>query len=318
MPTYLVTGATGHQGGAVVDYLLAAGATVHAVVRDPSSPKATALADKGVVLFKGTHEEPDTPFRAAAAGCTGIFFNPSVFQPGEAKKQAEGIIRACKAGAGSTLTSIVLSSTSRVAEMSGHLDVATAAHPFLGMYYAAKAEVEAAVRESGIQHYTILCPPVLAHDYLLPTSAGTHTFADLPRSGKLVTSLDDGVTMPVLDPDDVGKFGAAVLLDPEKFSGHEIDLASDNLTAPEVRDILARVSGVDIKLHKRTPKEVEESLGTAFFQGFERVSNARPKKTDVEALETKYGIKVTRFEEYMEKNKEKLKDSLPPNSAAFL
>ncbi|KAJ9615379.1 hypothetical protein H2200_001454 [Cladophialophora chaetospira] len=316
MASYLVTGATGQQGGAVVTHLLAAGAKVHAVVRIPSSPKATALSEKGVVLFKGTHEEPDAVFRAAAEGCSGVFLNPSVFQPGEAKKQADAIIEACKVGAGAALTSIVLSSTSRTAEMAVDLAAATAAHPWLGQYYTAKSEVETAVQQSGIKHYTILRPPVLNFDFLLPNSASYGGFPDLPKLGQLVTSLKPGLTMPYLDPDDVGKLAAAALLDPVKFNGHEIDLASDNLTARQVRDVLAQVSGIDIKYHERTPSEVEAVMQTVLFQAFEMLANSRPRKVDVEALEEKYGIKLTRFEEYMEKNKDKLLDSLPPRSNA--
>lgn len=318
MPSYLVTGATGYQGGAVVSYLLAAGAKVHASVRDPSSAKAKALRDQGVVLFQGTHEEPDTVFREAAAGCTGLFLNISVFEPGQAKAQAEAIIKACKAGAGPTLSSIVLSSTTRTEEMSHDLGTPAAVHPWLGGYYTAKAEVEAAVRESGIRDYTILRPPVLAHDYLLPHSATPHGYPQLPRSGRLVTSLDDDKTMPYLDENDVGKLAAAALLDPAKFGGHELELAADNLTAREVRDILARVSGIDVKFHKRTPAEMEETKMTEFFQVFEQLANRSPRRIDVEAVEDKYGIKLTRFEEYMERNKDKLLDSLPPRSVAAL
>ena len=43
-----VLGATGQQGGRVVDALLAAGAPVRALVRDPASPAAQALEARGV------------------------------------------------------------------------------------------------------------------------------------------------------------------------------------------------------------------------------------------------------------------------------
>ena len=318
MPAFLVTGASGQQGGAVVTHLLAAGVTIHAVVRDPSSEKSKALASKGVVLFQGTHEEPDDVFRKAASGCTGLFLNPSVFQPGVAKTQAEAIIKACKAGGGDTLTSIVLSSTYRTAEMSADLSTASSISPFLGGYYTAKAEVEAAVRESGIKNTTILRPPVLMHDYLLPASASMGGFPDLPHSGELVTSLNDDLTMPYLDPEDIGRLTATALLEPGKFSGHQIELAAENLTPKEVRDTLAKASGIDIKFHKRTPEEVEAAKMTSMFQSFELLANARSRSVDVEALEGKYGIKLTRFAEYMEKNKNKLLDSLPPRSAAAM
>lgn len=318
MVSYLVTGATGRQGGAVVNRLLAAGAKVHAVVRNQSSPEAAALHERGVVLFEGTHEEPHRVFLAAAKGCTGVFLNLTVFEPGKAGSQADAVINACKTGAGTTLTSIVLSSTSRTDEMSTDLDTAVAVHPWLGQYYTAKSEVEAAVRASGIEHYTILRPPVLAYDYLLPNSATPQAFPQLPRLGTLVTSLNDEGTLPYLDEDDIGMLTAAALLEPAKFSGHEIELASDNLSAREVRDVLAHVSGIDVKLHKRTPSELEETKNTEFFQVFELLANRSPRRVDVEALEETYGIKLTRFSEYMERNKDKLIDSLPPRSAIAL
>ncbi|KAJ9633642.1 hypothetical protein H2204_006848 [Knufia peltigerae] len=319
MSTYLVTGATGIQGGAVVSELLAAGAKVHAVVRDPTSPKAVALKAKGVVLFQGTHEEPDAAFRAAAAGCAGMFLNLTIFEPGAARAQADAVIKASKAGAGANdLTSIVLSSTYRTMEMSSQVATAAAVHPFLGAYYTSKAEVEAAVRESGVKSYTILRPPVLDHDYLLPTSNHSHTFPRLPKSATLVTSLNDDRTMPYLDGYDVGRYTAAALLNPTKFGGHEIDIASENLSAQEVRDILARVSGVDVKLHKRTPAEKEETKNTEFFQTFEELANRIPRQIDVQGLKQNYGVKMTTLEEYFEKNKETLLNSLPPRSAKFL
>lgn len=112
MPTYLVTGATGRQGGAVVDHLLAAGHKVRALVRDKSSSKAISLSDRGVTLFEGTHEQPSI-FTEASANCQGFFLNISVFEPGLARAQAQGIIDACK----STSLHIVLSSSMRTAEM---------------------------------------------------------------------------------------------------------------------------------------------------------------------------------------------------------
>ncbi|KAK5045850.1 hypothetical protein LTR84_008943 [Exophiala bonariae] len=317
MSTYLISAATGQQGGPLVDSLLAAGVKVHAVVRDLSSPKAKTLKDKGVLIWEGTHEEPDA-FRAAATGVSGFFLNLSAFEPGVAKKQAEGVIAAVKAGAGETLKSIVLSSTSRTADLSKDLATPSSIHPWLGGYYTAKAEVEAAVRESQIRHYTILRPPVLNYDLLLPHSAQAHGYPRLPTEGVLVTSLDEGLTMPYLDEVDVGKYAAAALLEPEKFSGHEFEIAGDNLSAQEVRDVLARVSGIDIKFHRRTPKEVEAAQNTEFFQVFEKLTNLRPHEVDVKALEEKYGIKVASLEDYMQRHKEKLLNSLPPRAAAAL
>ena len=49
----VVTGATGHQGGAVTRHLLKEGWRVRALTRDPTRPKAQALATLGAEVMQG-------------------------------------------------------------------------------------------------------------------------------------------------------------------------------------------------------------------------------------------------------------------------
>ncbi|GJQ09579.1 hypothetical protein GpartN1_g1370.t1 [Galdieria partita] len=53
MPTVLVFGATGRQGGSVVEHLLGKGWKVRAVTRNPSSEAAQSLVRKGAEVFQG-------------------------------------------------------------------------------------------------------------------------------------------------------------------------------------------------------------------------------------------------------------------------
>ncbi|GAB3836248.1 Rossmann-fold NAD(P)-binding domain-containing protein [Dactylosporangium cerinum] len=61
----LVTGATGQQGGATARALLAAGIPVRALVRDPASDRAGAIAARGVEVVAGDLLDRDSVFRAA-------------------------------------------------------------------------------------------------------------------------------------------------------------------------------------------------------------------------------------------------------------
>jgi uncharacterized protein YbjT (DUF2867 family) len=316
MSTYLVTGATGNQGGLVAKHLLASGARVHAVVRDPNSAKAIALREKGVVLFQGEHEKPEPAFRDAAAGCSGVFLNPSVFDPTIAKAHAAAILAACKAGGGNSMQTVVLSSTANVPQMNTHLEALATVHPFLPMYFKAKLAVEEAIAEAGYPHFTILRPGALVHDFFLPTSA--KQYPDLPREGVFTTVLDENTAMAYTEDDDLGRFAAAALLEPAKFSGHAFDLASENLTSKQVRDILATASGLDIKLHTRTEAEARSAKEIVHTQLFHVAKNMFPFKADVELLERKYGIKLTRLEEALSRQKQRLLESLPPKSVATL
>jgi uncharacterized protein YbjT (DUF2867 family) len=74
--TFLITGATGSQGGAVARALLSSGQKVHALVRDPCLAAAQALAASGAQLFKGDFTNT-TAIASAAKGCTGVFINVS-------------------------------------------------------------------------------------------------------------------------------------------------------------------------------------------------------------------------------------------------
>jgi uncharacterized protein YbjT (DUF2867 family) len=58
--TFFVTGATGNQGGAVVNSLLANGYSVKALTRNPDAPKAKILKEKGAHIIKGDLDDPAT------------------------------------------------------------------------------------------------------------------------------------------------------------------------------------------------------------------------------------------------------------------
>src|SRR5687767_8990182 len=68
----VVTGATGHQGGAVARHLLRAGWRVRALTRDPTSGKARALAALGAEVAKGDMGDPAS-LRPVFAGAYGVY-----------------------------------------------------------------------------------------------------------------------------------------------------------------------------------------------------------------------------------------------------
>ena len=65
--TIAVFGATGQQGGAVVDALLNRGAAVRALVRNPRSDRARTLAARGVELVSIRTDDPASLVAALAA-----------------------------------------------------------------------------------------------------------------------------------------------------------------------------------------------------------------------------------------------------------
>jgi uncharacterized protein YbjT (DUF2867 family) len=77
--TVLITGATGKQGGAVIDALLSAPnstiSEIYALTRNPESGGAKALAKKSTLikLVKGDLNDCDAVFETAGVPIKGVF-----------------------------------------------------------------------------------------------------------------------------------------------------------------------------------------------------------------------------------------------------
>ncbi|GKT43335.1 NmrA-like family domain-containing protein [Colletotrichum spaethianum] len=304
MATYLVTQATGQQSQSVIAHLLAAGAKVHAVVRNPQKVPP-ALEKQGVTIFKGESTNYEEVYQAAR-GCKGAFLNTFPW-PGLETQQAKTIVDACeKAG----VESLVVCTTFTVGNRAIWDDAATE-EVGLRPYFLSKAEVEEIVRGAKFKAYTILRPSVLHTDFMLPGVFGN--FPGLPQ-GELDHACNDGVRLPYSDTYDVGKYAAAALQDPVKFGGQEIDLPNEYLTMEEVRDVLVKVSGRDVQVRQQAPEEVEETKKTAPGMLFQIWANVKDFTTFVKTAkeaQTKFGIPFTPFEEAMKRDKARLLECLP-------
>ncbi|EGE77690.1 hypothetical protein RJZ56_001525 [Blastomyces dermatitidis] len=334
MPTYLLTLATGQQARLTAKHLLAAGATVHAVVRDPTSQAARNLASAGVKLFKGNLDEPDV-FRKAAEGCTGVFLNlvpaspptpsatstsdpantnPSASIVDSERQRAASILAACHdAGVKYVVASTAIYTGDR------HLWDTPEAEAIGYHYSRSKAGIEDAVRSSGLSGgWTILRPGWIMSNYLVPVSP--FVYPELPVEGLLKHSYESGAGFEHVDEEDVGKYAAAALLEPERFVGREITLASGWLSVEDVAAEMSRVSGREVKVSKRTAEEQKEAVrkGNLALE-FElwaslvgdKVHEARWKAKGSKPPEEEFGIPLTGFEEYLQREKEVLLRSLP-------
>ncbi|KAF7563909.1 hypothetical protein G7046_g216 [Stylonectria norvegica] len=306
MATYLITQASGGQSKWVIIHLVAAGAKVHAVVRNPST-LAPELQLPGVTVFKGESNDFDAVY-AAAKGCTGAFLNTFPI-PGLEAQQAKTIVEAAKKAGIETM----VSSSTACTDNKSLWDNAETEACGLRTYYQSKFDNEALVREAGFKSYTILRPGFIHFDYYLPNSA--HNFPGL-ENGLLAHAYSEGARMPQTDASDVGKYAAAALLDPAKFNGAEIEIISSSPTIEEVHALLEKVSGRKLKLHKRTQEEVEEAMKTTFGQTFHLFASikdmASSHKPAIEKAK-KYGIPFTPLEQSLEREKARLLSTIPAN-----
>src|SRR5258706_8241594 len=88
-PAILITGATGHQGGAVARALLGRGFRLRGLTRDTESDHAAALARDGIELVKGDLND-DAALRAVLAGVWGVFSVQNTLEAGVEGEEAQG------------------------------------------------------------------------------------------------------------------------------------------------------------------------------------------------------------------------------------
>ena len=222
----LVTGATGNQGGAVVQALLNQGHRVRALTRNPASPAAKRLSEQGVQIAVGDFADHDSLVRAAR-GVDAVYAMTTPFEQGVEQETAQGIAMtdAAKAvGIGHLVYSSVASA-----------DRATGIPHFDSKY-----EVEKHIQSSGVP-YTIIAPVFFMDNLLQPwILSGLH-------QGKLAMALPATHPLQQIAVADIGAFATAVIERRDTVLGRRFDIAGDELTGEEAAAILSRVTGREIR-----------------------------------------------------------------------
>ncbi|MFG3010601.1 NmrA/HSCARG family protein [Streptomyces cinerochromogenes] len=225
----VVLAATGGQGRAVTDALLARGARVRAVVRDPARPAAQELAEQGVEVVAGSLDDRES-LATAMRGATAVFAFTTPFEAGvEAEvEQGRAIL---SAATGARVPHLVLSS---VAGADQHTGVP---------HFDSKARIEAELT-SGDVPYTILGPT-----YFYDNVLGG---ADRVLAGTLDLPLPPDRPLQQVARQDLAAFAAKILLDPTPHTGDRIELASDAPTPTQMATALTEALGHEVR-HTQAP-----------------------------------------------------------------
>ncbi|MEU7643938.1 NmrA family NAD(P)-binding protein [Streptomyces huasconensis] len=198
-PTIVVTGATGNVGRALVDQLTAEGAPVRALTRAPERAGLPDTVDVSRLDLSGDRPRP-ADLTPLFEGASGLFLHLQA-----AGAHTATLLEAARAGGVRHVT--VLSS--------GIIqDGADPTHPI----YAAHAELEARVTESG-----------LGHTFLRPNAFATNAFQWAPqiRTGDTVRGPFGGAVTAPIHEADIAAVATRTLLD----DGHQG--AVHRLTGPE-------------------------------------------------------------------------------------
>lgn len=294
----LVTGATGRQGGATARALLAAGASVRALVRDPGTERAKTVEALGAELVTGDLHDRDSVIRAAE-GVRAVF---SVQMPAMTEAgvdfdgevaQGVNLIEGAKAAGVPQFVHTSVTGAGQHTETPGWDEDRWSP---LAATLGAKSAIQDRLRAAGFPHWTLLKPGFFMENFL-PSMAFL-----FPRGveGGLVSVLKPETRLSLVAVEDIGAAAASAFAAPERFDGVELELASDYLSMTEIADVLSRALGTPLSAPNMTEQE-------AFAAGMPRMgaSHERLNLTGQPArpqYARDLGIPLTSFEEWAQKN----------------
>jgi uncharacterized protein YbjT (DUF2867 family) len=276
--TILVTGATGRQGGAVVNHLLKNNIAVKALSRTPQSLSASLLSSKGVEVVKGDMSDIAS-LTNAMKGCDGVFSVQNFFEYGGEKEVAYGknLIDAARQ---SDISHFVYSSVCSADKNTGV------------PHFETKNVIEGYLKKSGVP-FTILRPVKFMENYYIP-----QVFRGI-LGGKLLDAILSGKKHQMLATDDIGKYAAVVFQHPEIYISKIIEIAGDELTNEEVASTISEVIGIKVKFSKIPMPIVRLVMDKEMYLMF-RWFNEKGFEADRKAMATEFhGVNATSLKEFL-------------------
>jgi len=292
-PILLVFGATGAQGGSVVEAVINHGNqwALRALVRDPNKDKAKELAKKGVELVKGDVNNVED-LRKAFKGVDATFFVTFFWDPSVMGKELESGKKAVDIAKESNVKEFVFSSLPNVSEISNnkwHVPHSTD-KKLIGDYAKSiglkVVEVSAAFYYQNFQGFF---PPKV-------DDKGTYTFVLPMPEDKYITAFD---------VEDIGVAVVNVLKNFKEWEGKFIPLVGSHMHPQEYVKIFSEVTKKPAIYKTLTVEEYGKFPGATdiaqMFGYFNEFGGFGPKY-DI-WLGKKVNPKLKTWEEWLKKSK---------------
>ena len=261
-----VVGATGAQGGGLVRAICRDGEfAARAVVRDPSSEKAKALAALGAEIVPGDVDDAESLARAFAGAyatyCVTFYWAHT--SPEREVRQARNLAKASKVGGAQHVIWSTLEDTRKWVPLDDQR-MPTLMGSYKVPHFDAKAEADSYFRELGLP-LTLLYASFYWDNFIYfgmgPRKApdGTLTL-DLPLANKKMTGIV---------AEDIGKCALGVFKRGAQYIGKSVGLASDALTGAQIAAAFSKALGREVR-YNAVPFDVYRGLG---FPGAEDLGN---------------------------------------------
>ncbi|WP_396610984.1 NmrA/HSCARG family protein [Haloferax sp. S1W] len=274
----LVVGATGNQGGAVVDHLLESDHDfdIHGLTRDASSEAARALEGRGVTMVEGDLEEPET-LRGPVGDVDAVFAVSNFWTQGYDAQVRQGKNIATVASE-ADIDHFVFSG------VGGHDQDTGVPH------FESANEIDQYIDSLDLPS-TIVKPVFFLENF--------EAFAeDIVEDGTLALPLREGVDLQMVSNDDLGRVVTVMFENPAEFLGESIDIGGEELALEETAAVFSKVTSVDVEAVHVPIEDASEAFGEEFAMMFEWF-NEVGYDADIDALEERFGFEFTDLETYL-------------------
>lgn len=272
--TILVTGATGHQGGAVLRHLRERNFPVRALTRHPDREEARHLVGHGTEVVRGDLNDPMSLTRAVE-GVEGVFAVQTAMGEGIQAEIDQGF-RLADAAKRSNVSHFVYSSVGSADRRTGipHFD--------------SKFRIEEKIRGSGL-HYTIFRPVFFMENWL--------GMKDGIEKGTLALPLNPDTRLQMIAVDDIGTFVTMAFEHPRHWVGRAVDLAGDELSMTQLAEAFGRIAGRNVQYVQIPWNDFEQTAGpemTEMYRWFRDVGFS----VDISALRQEHA-NLSSFERWL-------------------
>ena len=249
--TILVIGATGHQGGAVVEALLRTDFSVRAMARNMGSDEAQALKKRGVEMVLGDLDDYDNLIHSME-GAYGAFSMLNFMDAGVQKEEERGK-RVADAAKEAAVQHFIYSSVGGAERNTGI------------PHFESKWHVEQHIREIELP-YSIVRPTTFMTN--LTESPANMRFGMFSRMrGESMKPLQ------MIAVQDIGKWVAHMFLNRDRFLGKAVEIAGDEVDFTKMMNAYKKVYG-KTPMDLQPPPQPAPTAPSTFVSGdFEKMIN---------------------------------------------
>lgn len=261
--TIAVFGATGQQGGAVIDALLDHKAPVKALVRNPQSDRAEALAARGVDLA-AIRTDDAASLSAALTGVEAFYFmTPEANNLEEVETEIRIGTALVDAAVAARVPHVVFNSVFDADQESGV------------PHHDSKHTIEEHLRKSGLRATMLRPTPFM--EVMAPSVQRGEIVLKLP--------LPEDVAIKMISIRDIGRVAATLLLDIAKAPGGAIELVGDELTGPQIAAAFGAHAGLPARYEALPLSVLPSELDRAMFRQFAKMADYPSDLKVVRAIE---------------------------------